>query len=85
MSEFFAMGGHAAYIWSSYGLAVLVLVVLLLVSLRGLRRQQALLAALETAHPSRRRRRQTAEEGLAAPAGSARSGTHTPAGEGGLS
>ena len=25
MSEFFAMGGYALYVWSSYGLAVLVL------------------------------------------------------------
>ena len=26
MSEFFHMGGYAAYVWSAYGLSVLVLV-----------------------------------------------------------
>jgi heme exporter protein D len=33
-SEFFAMGGYAVYIWSCYGLAVVILLINLLVPLR---------------------------------------------------
>lgn len=31
MKEFFAMGGHAFYIWTSYGLALVILVTNLLI------------------------------------------------------
>jgi heme exporter protein D len=37
MSEYFAMGGYAAFIWPSYGVAALLLVVLFLLSARRLR------------------------------------------------
>lgn len=46
MTEFFAMGGYAAYVWSAYGLATIVLLGLLVTSLRRLRRAEAELAAL---------------------------------------
>ncbi len=36
MSEYFAMGGYAAFIWPSYGVAVVLLVVLFLLSARRL-------------------------------------------------
>ena len=36
MSEYFAMGGYAAFIWPSYGVAALLLVVLFLLSARRL-------------------------------------------------
>jgi heme exporter protein D len=36
MSEYFAMGGYAAFVWPSYGVAVLLLVVLFLLSTRRL-------------------------------------------------
>ena len=36
MSEYFAMGGYAAFIWPSYGVATLLLVVLFLLSARRL-------------------------------------------------
>jgi heme exporter protein D len=36
MSEFFAMGGYAAFIWPSYGVAALLLVVLFILSARRL-------------------------------------------------
>ena len=36
MSEYFAMGGYAAFVWPSYGVAALLLVVLLLLSVRRL-------------------------------------------------
>ncbi len=37
MSEYFAMGGYAAFIWPSYGVAAVLLVVLFLLSARRLR------------------------------------------------
>lgn len=56
MADFFHMGGYAIYVWSSYGLALLVLVGLLLASLMGLRRKERLLRSLEQTLPRRRRR-----------------------------
>ncbi len=60
MSEFFAMGGYAVYVWGSYGVAALVLVALLLLSLRGLRENETILAALETSAPARGGRKRRA-------------------------
>ena len=37
MSDYFAMGGYAAFIWPSYGVAVVLLIVLFLLSARRLR------------------------------------------------
>ena len=34
MAEFFHMGGYAAYVWSSYGLALIVLLPTLLLPIR---------------------------------------------------
>jgi heme exporter protein D len=36
VSEYFAMGGYAAFIWPSYGVAALLLIVLFLLSARRL-------------------------------------------------
>jgi heme exporter protein D len=36
MSEYLAMGGYAAFIWPSYGVAAILLVVLFLLSARRL-------------------------------------------------
>lgn len=36
MQEFFNMGGYATYVWSSYGITAVVMVVLLIASLRAL-------------------------------------------------
>jgi heme exporter protein D len=36
MSEYFAMGGYAAFVWPSYGVAAILLVVLFLLSARRL-------------------------------------------------
>lgn len=60
MTEYFAMGGHAGFIWSSYGVAAIILIGLLLVSLRELRARREEVAALEAASP--RRRQQTESE-----------------------
>jgi heme exporter protein D len=57
MAEFFSMGGYAAYVWPAYGIAAVILVAMLIVSLRGLRRHEALLKTLETSRPRRRRER----------------------------
>ena len=55
MSEYFAMGGHAAFVWSAYAVAAVVMVAMLLASLRSLRRQQQAVRLLEEARGSRRR------------------------------
>ena len=60
MSEFFAMGGYAVYVWGSYGVATIVLAGLLLLSLRGLKRNESLLAALEASVPARGGRKRKA-------------------------
>ena len=41
MTEFFAMGGYAVYVWTAYGFAVLVLIVLFVHSWRSGRRRDA--------------------------------------------
>ena len=59
MSEYFSMGGHAGFVWSSYGMAAVILVGLLVVSLRALRARRAEVAALEAASPRRRQQTDT--------------------------
>lgn len=49
MQEFFHMGGYAGYVWPAYGIAALVLVILLFMTLRTLRAREADLANLEAA------------------------------------
>ena len=56
-SDFFAMGGFAAFVWPAFAIATLVLVGLLVSSRRHLRRAMADLAALEASGQMRRRRR----------------------------
>jgi heme exporter protein D len=47
LASFVDMGGYGAYVWPAFGVTVLVLVVLLLTSLRGLHAQEATLQALQ--------------------------------------
>jgi len=54
LSEFLAMGGYAAYVWSAYGITALLLIGLLVATLRSLHARQRALAELE---PRRRRAR----------------------------
>jgi heme exporter protein D len=61
ISEFFAMGGYAGFIWSAYGMAALVLIGLLVMSRMDLRARQAEVAALEAASPRRRSQAEKAE------------------------
>jgi heme exporter protein D len=41
LTEFFAMGGYAAYVWPAYGFATLVLIARLVQSWRAARRRAA--------------------------------------------
>ncbi|HEY9080384.1 heme exporter protein CcmD [Magnetovibrio sp.] len=41
MAEFFSMGGYGAYVWPSYVMTAVVMIVLLVVSLRGLKTTEA--------------------------------------------
>lgn len=47
MSEFFEMGGYGTFIWTSYGVSAVFLMVLLGLSLRRLRRVERDLKPLE--------------------------------------
>lgn len=60
MTDYFAMGGYAAYVWPSYGLTAVVMIGLLVMSLRELKDNEATLKALENLRPGRRARRERA-------------------------
>jgi len=49
MSEFFAMGGYAGFVWSAYGATALVMVGLLIWSWRSRKAAEAALQQLEEA------------------------------------
>ena len=55
MSEYFAMGGHAGFIWTAYAVATIVMVAMLVASMRSLRRQQQAVRLLEEARGKSRR------------------------------
>ncbi len=59
-SEFLAMGGYAAYVWPSFGIALVVMLVVLLVSRRSFKAREETLEALEA---DRRTRLGTGSEG----------------------
>lgn len=45
--QFLAMGGYAAYVWSAYGVALMVMAVLLVATLRSLKRRDGELGLLQ--------------------------------------
>lgn len=51
MSEFFNMGGYAAYIWPAYGISAVVLIGLTWASLAAYRKASAEVASLEAGAP----------------------------------
>ncbi len=53
--NFLSMGGYAAYIWPTYGVAVVVLGALVVTSLRTARARAAEVAAMEATRPRRHR------------------------------
>lgn len=56
MSEFFQMGGYATFVWSSYGLALAVMIALLVSSWISWRRNENTLKALQVARSRRKSR-----------------------------
>ena len=65
MSEFLAMGGHAAYIWPCYALAVAVMAYLVVQSLRSMRQNEQMIETLRAGRGQRRDRPGAADEGSA--------------------
>lgn len=61
MTDFFAMGGYALYVWGSYGAAAVILGLVAFLSFRRMRASAARLEALRQAAPHRRRNRETAD------------------------
>jgi heme exporter protein D len=55
VSAFLSMGGYAPYVWPAYGVAAVVLLVLLASTLRDLRRRRAVLGHLEALRQPRQR------------------------------
>lgn len=49
LTAFLSMGGYAAYVWPAFGIAFAILLILLVSSLRTLRRREKLLSALQVA------------------------------------
>jgi heme exporter protein D len=47
MSDYWAMGGYALYVWPAYGLSALVMAGLAFAAWRGLRRKEIDLAQLQ--------------------------------------
>ena len=47
MSEFFAMGGHAAFIWPCYILTAIVMVALVVTSIRSMKENEKLAEQLK--------------------------------------
>ena len=56
IADFIAMGGHAGFIWTAYGVVTAVLAALAIASRRALRARQREIEALEAASPRRRAR-----------------------------
>lgn len=55
VSSFFAMGGHAGFVWPAYGIVVLILGGLVASSIRTLRARETEVNAIEAVRPRRRR------------------------------
>lgn len=48
MEQFLAMGGYAAYVWPAYLITAFVMLLLVVITLRDLRAQRRILAALDS-------------------------------------
>jgi heme exporter protein D len=55
MSEFFDMGGYAAFVWPSYGVSFVILAGLLLLSLRDTKSKEAEVERLRALGADQRR------------------------------
>ena len=56
LTDYFAMGGYAVFVWPAYVLAIAVMLGLFLQGLRRYRRSQRLLEEIQRAQPARARR-----------------------------
>ena len=54
--EFLSMGGYAVFVWPAFGVTAAVMIVLLVASVRGLRKERQMLELMEAARPRRRDR-----------------------------
>ncbi|HIF11288.1 MAG TPA: heme exporter protein CcmD [Sneathiellales bacterium] len=63
MTEFLHMGGYGTYVWSSFGVATIVLAWVAITSWRAVTANQKVLGDLEARHP-RRRRAATEQPGI---------------------
>ena len=54
MGDFLSMGGHGAYVWGAYGVALTVVVVLVVATAHKLRSAARLLDALQKARTAER-------------------------------
>ena len=73
MTEFLNMGGYGGFIWSSWGIAAVVLAILIGTSLKSMRNRERELARMEAEAP-RRRRRSSDTAGTETPGGKTPSG-----------
>lgn len=48
MAEFFSMGGYAVFVWPAFLISIVVLAGLVINTLTNYRKQQTILAAIET-------------------------------------
>lgn len=55
MSEILNLGGYGGFIWSAWGIALVVLAALVVVSLKSMRARERALAEMEAQAPRRRR------------------------------
>ena len=53
LTDYFAMGGYAAYVWPAYGITAAVLIGLWIASVRSLKAREAEVEAAEAGQPRR--------------------------------
>ena len=54
ITEFLEMGGYGAYVWPAFAITTAIMIAMLWSTLRALRVNEAALAALQAAEPTRR-------------------------------
>jgi heme exporter protein D len=62
MAEFFAMGGYAEFVWSSYGIALVVLVVIFVMPIRA---RKQIIRELRMKYRQQERQQQNRDEAAA--------------------
>lgn len=62
ITAFLNMGGYAAFVWPSLGIATVILAAMAIASVRRLRHSESALRAAEAASPVRRRRTESRAE-----------------------